>query len=276
MATHKDYLSEFEQEWNADSETTDILANELELESDDFESSMDIQFESGDEMEVDDESENDNEFELSTEDNEMEVEDEAEWEADDEANPRFEDRLYAALTGSHESELEFEQQISRVIHDQEIEYFFKPFTKMLKKAKNSSFGKLLQKVAKATPIGSAIKQYTALARGDIKGLLKSLAGQALSAAAPGGGIAKQLLNLEAPIANSNPRQNAKIINQVAKNSYGNLVNQLATLQPNQLGNLKTLGKASFKQAWQSAGRTSQGNVRRITLRKGQKLIVRVI
>lgn len=271
MTSSNNYLSEFENEWRSDSESMSSIHDEFEFESEnEFDSESDTEFEDN-EHESDTEFEND-EFES---DQEFEIVSDGEYENDNEGNSLFEDKLYSVLKNNYESELEFEQQVNEVLHELDTEYFMGGLRKAFKKFKSSNAFKGLKKFAGKTPFGAAIKQYTALARGDIKGMLKGLAGQALSAAVPGGGIAKQLLNLEAPITSNSPRRNAQVINQVAKKSYGNLINQMGKLKGNQLGLIKNLGKSSFNQALQQVQTGSKRNVRYIMIQKGQTLVVRV-
>lgn len=261
MNTKKDYLSEFEQEWNSDQETTDVLNEEFENVDDEFE------------VIGDDESDNDNEFEI---DDEFENIGEDEITPDNETNPAFTDRLYAVLNGNHESELEFEQDINEVLHEMEKDYFWGGLKKKFRKFKKSGLFATLKKIADKTPLGSTIKQYTALARGDIKGMLKGLAGQALTAMVPGGAVAKQLLNLEVPVSHSNPLKNAQVINTVAKRTYTNLINQMAPINsPNQLNQMRSMGKNAFNRAWGQIGSKSN-HTRQIVLKRGERIIIKVI
>jgi hypothetical protein len=94
---------------------------------------------------------------------------------------------------------------------------------------------------------------------------------------PGGGVAKQLLNLEQPVSNPDPRKNAQVINSVAKGAYSNLINQLGAITSrDQLSRIKSLGKSSFNRAWQQVGmRTNGRRKRHITLSRGDVLVIRV-
>jgi len=260
----KNYLGEFEQEWNSDTETMDAQNEfELENEEDEFEVSADDEMESDDEFESNGEFETDDEFESG--------------DAESEINEEFTDRLYNVITNNQESELEFEQQLNEVLHEIEKDYFWGGLKKRFNKFKKSGLFSSLKKIAMKSPLGDAIKQATAVARGDIKGLVKGLAGQALTSMIPGGAIAKQMLNLEAPVTQSNPRKNAQVINTVAKNAYSNLIDKLGTItSPAQLGQIKSMGQAAFNQAWKRKSSRTPQQVRRIKLRRGQKLVVRVI
>ena len=266
MATEKNYLSEFEQEWNSEFETTDVHNDEFELEMDDDE------MESG----IDEELETDDEFEMEAQDDSYEME----FDGQDQENGNglsfnYEDRLYNVLSGNHETELEFEQDMNEVLHEMEKDYFWKGLKKKWNRFKKGKVFSALKKVADATPIGSTIKQYTALARGDIKGFARNLAGQALSAMGPGGGVAKQLLNLEAPVADGNLRNSARYIHQATRKAYGNLVNQLAS-PTGQPARARDFGKMAVKQAMQGGSRLQSGGRRhRITIGRNDVLIVRV-
>ena len=283
MTNEKNYLSEFEQEWNSDGETADVHNNEFELdnEEDEFEITASNDSETDNEWENDNELENDNEFETDNEwedDHKWESSDEREFEPDGGANRRYEQKLYSVLNDDHESELEFEQQLNEVLHEMEKDYFWGSLKKRWNKFKRGGLFKTLKGLANKSPFGDVLKQVTSLARGDIKGMLKGLAGQALAAAVPGGGVAKQLLNLETPINNANPKKSAQIINSTAKAAYANLINGMGTIaSANQLQKIKTMGRSAFNQAWQQQQSDSRHiKVRRITLHRGQKLVVRVL
>lgn len=262
MATEKNYLSEFEQEWNSEFETTDVQNDAYELEVEDEEMDSDDELESGDD------------FETSAQDDSYEMESGEDHEQENGMGYNYEDRLYNVLNGDHESELEFEHDLNEVLHEMEKDYFWKGLKSKWNKFKKGKVFAALRKVADATPIGSTIKQYTALARGDIKGFAKNLAGQALSAMGPGGGMAKQLLNLETPVANGNLRNSARYIHQATRNAYGNLVNQLTSSVGNP-GKAKDFGKMAVQQAVQSSRTRSGGRRHRITIGKNDVLIVRV-
>lgn len=259
MATEKNYLSEFEQEWNSEFETTDVQHDdELEVE---------------DEMELDEDLETGDEYEISAQDDAYETDFEEDQDRENGMGYSYEDRLYNVLNGDHESELAFEQELNEVLHEMEKDYFWKGLKRKWNRFKKGKVFAALKKVADATPIGSTIKQYTALARGDIKGFAKNLAGQALSAMGPGGGMAKQLLNLETPVANGNLRNSARYIHDATRNAYGNLLNQLtSTGNP---GKAKDFGKMAVQQAMQSSRTRSGGRKHRITIGKNDVLIVRV-
>jgi hypothetical protein len=279
MKNKNDYLSEFEQEWNSDQESY-VQTDEFELD-DEFEQGDSEEFESDNDAETDDEFETDDEIEANEEfesDDEFETDDNGEFEisTDLEVNPKYTSKLQAVLGGNHESELEFDQELNTVLHEMEKDYFWGGLKKKFNKFKKSGIFSTLKKIANKTPLGDAIKQYTALARGDIKGMLKGLAGQALTTMVPGGAAAKQLLNLELPVSSSDPRKNAQVINKVAKNAFSNLVQQLVPINsPSQLTRIKHMGKSSFNRAWQQVNSRSIAT-RRITLRRGDKLIIKVI
>lgn len=261
MATEKNYLSEFEQEWNSEFDTTDVKNDDYELEIED------------DEMESDDELDGDD-FEVSAHDDTYEMESEEDHDHENGMDYNHEDRLYQVLNNDHESELEFDQELNEVLHEMEKDYFWKGLKSKWNKFKKGKVFAALKKVADATPIGSTIKQYTALARGDIKGFAKNLVGQALSAMGPGGGMAKQLLNLETPVANGNLRNSARYIHQATRNAYGNLVNQLTSTVGNP-AMAKDFGKMAVQQALNGARTKSGGRKHRITIGKNDVLIVRV-
>ena len=57
---------------------------------------------------------------------------------EDGTNYDFENRLYSIITNNYKSELEFEQQLNRVLYEIEKDYFFKSLKKKTDKPENIS------------------------------------------------------------------------------------------------------------------------------------------
>ncbi|AQG78537.1 hypothetical protein [Spirosoma montaniterrae] len=257
MATYQnDYLSEFEQEFGTDTA--------FETETD-----------SGSAFEINDE------FELETDSKTS-----AEWSNPDNENwlnefdsreQEYEDRLYAAFNNEYESSFEMEQEIDRVLHEMETEYFFNG----LKKFAQRNLGKLKSIASRYLP-KNTLQSLAQLAGGNLRGLLKSdLFKKGLSfaanAVAPGigGAIAGQLLNREtdtAPVA----RQQARQAVQTAKTAYQHLAQNLGNLRPGDLNaQLNSLSRQALSVARSQGGSTWKGKRRRdIPVPAGATVVVR--
>ena len=228
MNNYKDYLSEFENEFEAND-----ISSEYDGEngqSDEFEFENDFSNESNDEYELDSEFEANDEYEL---DSEFETNDEYEFENEQidsemenylqESGSRdqeFEDRVYAALSGEHESSFEMEQEIDRVLHEMEIEYFWKKY-------KNK-----IMKIAKMTPLGASVSALGKLAGGDVRNFLKKGVMMAANTYLPGVGgmIAGKLLNSETAAAKPLRAQAQQVV-AVAKDAYRNMGQLMPSIKP---------------------------------------------
>jgi hypothetical protein len=160
-------------------EKDDIEMSELERE---FELDMDeSEGEAGDKEYSED---SEIEEEIPSEDSEFELEfEEPEEESEGPLEgSSYSERFYEISQQEFESEFEYEVEIRRVIDDMEKEYFWN-----LKKLRRKAF-----KFAKNLPAFKALKGFTQLARGDLKGMLGSLAKAGLPmalSAIPGGSAA---------------------------------------------------------------------------------------
>ena len=232
MNNDKDYLSEFEREFelNDFSSEYDGEMNTSEEFEDEFENNFSN--ESNDELETNDEYELDNEYESN---DEYEFEDE---QPDSESgnylqesnspDQEFEDRIYSALNGEYESSFEMEQEIDRVLYEMQRDHFFGGLSKFLKK-KVGSLGKLTA-IAKQFIPGGTLASLAKFAGVDLRNLLKSdLFKKGLAMAANvympgvGGAIAGKLLNSETPTNANQIRAHARQTVRVAKDAYRNMV-----------------------------------------------------
>lgn len=264
MNNEKDYLSEFEREF----------------ELNDYSSEYDGEMNTSDEFENDFSSESNDEYELESEfesNDQYELNDEFEYDSDsenylqeyDSRDQEFEDRLYAALSGEHESSFEMEQEIDRVLHEMEKDYFFGKIGKFIKKH-SGTIGRLTN-IAKQFIPGANLASLTKLAGGTLRGLLKNdLIRKGLTMAANGylpgvgGMVAGKLLNSETPTADQARTQAANAV-QVAKTAYQNLAQMLPGLRP---GNVP----AQINQFSRRAITTARGRLTRDHRRRRKQVI----
>lgn len=240
MAINRNYLSEFEREFELDDELEnppgfDSLADEA--------SDIDSEYEYDEEEDLEyGEEEVDNEYENETEPWDME------------ADQDYTNRLYEAMRDGVDNEFEMEQTIDRVLYEMEQDFFFKKLQKAGTKFLRTSGGKLVKKVVKNSPWGIAAKALSKVARGDIKGALKGvlnndLVKQAVSMMPGGGAISKGMDVANKLIEDETPgvsKENAQRAVQLAKHAYGNLAKNMA--QMTSLNQLKDMGKNSVKKA----------------------------
>jgi hypothetical protein len=121
--------------------------------------------------------------------------DEGEFESslEEDRERTYGDRLASLADREFENDRELETAVREVFDDMEREYFFKRFKNLV-----SGGGRALLRravaLSKNTPFGSVVKNVTSLARGNLKGLLTSLAKNALASAVPGGALIAPLLS----------------------------------------------------------------------------------
>ena len=235
MDNEKDYLSEFEREFELtdfsseyDSETD--MSDEFEDEfENDFSNESNDELETQDEYELNDEYESNDEYEFDGEQPDSEFENYLqEYNSPDQ---EFEDRIYSALTGEHESSFEMEQEIDRVLHEMEVEYFWKSAKKLWNKHK-----KRIMPFAKNLIPGGTLASLAKYAGGDIRGLLKKGVTMAANAYLPGVGgvVAGKLLNSETPTNNN--RAQARQTVRIAKDAYRNMAGLIPNLRPGNVPN----------------------------------------
>ena len=253
---NNDYMSEFESEFEVSDFSSEYDGETNEEYEDEFES--DLSNESNDEF--DSEFESNDEFEF--EDNETDSEFEFENYLQESRSPdqEFEDRLVTALSGEFENSFEMEQEIDRVLHEMEVEYFWKAAKNLWKKHKNK-----IMPFAKHLIPGGTLASLAKLAGGDLRSLLKSgLFKKGLSMAANialpgvGGAVASGLLNSvgsgegETPGLN-NLRAQARQTVQTAKAAFGNLAKTIPGISP---GNMPNQIRSVTKHALGTAKRKS--------------------
>jgi len=109
-------------------------------------------------------------------------------EVEEESADDYADRFYELSQKSFESESEVDDPVNGLMTEIERDFFWKGLRKKLKKAGKGLLKKGL-KLVKGLPAFQAVKGITQLARGNLKGMLGSLAKAGLSAgisAIPGG------------------------------------------------------------------------------------------
>lgn len=276
MNTDKNYLSEFEQEFEFDdlsSEYSDEsdMSGEFEFENDssnesndEFES--DDEYELSDEYELNDESESDDEYELESEYEDAESENYLqEYGSPDQ---EFEDRIYSALNGEYESSFEMEQEIDRVLHEMEVEYFWKSAKRFWNKHK-----KRIMPFAKHLIPGGTLASLAKYAGADVRGLLKKGVTMAANAYLPGVGgmIAGKLLNSETPNIRD-ARTQARQTVRVSKDAFRNMARLVPNLRP---GNIPNQISRFSRQALTMAQNRNAGYKRRHSGYKGRaKRVIR--
>jgi len=189
-------------------------------------------------------SELENDFELSFEEpaDEGEIEDqlselieqepdssEAEEPAEELEEPGadFAERFYELSLRKFEAETELDDAVNSLINEMEREYFFKGLKKLWGKVKKG--GKWLlkkgMKLAKGLPVFQVVKGVTQLARGNLKGLLSSLAKSGLASVIPGGSILTPALKALGFGESEYPEENQEAWNNfvaLSKEAFENL------------------------------------------------------
>jgi len=161
------------------------------------------------EMEGDPSLESDSEFEdgLSTEfEAGLEADAAEEFETDGASGP-YAERFYELSQRGYESEYEMEGDVSEIVNEMEQEFFFGGLGKRLRKAGRGLLKKGLRYAAGKVPALQALKGLTQLARGNLKGMLGSLAKAGLASAVPGGAVALPALKALGFEASEDPEVN---------------------------------------------------------------------
>ena len=186
------------------------LEQEFELEMDD--------------LELDEERESDVEFEDSSDSEEEHEEDmPGELEALDGEGADYAERFFELSQREYESEAEADEKINGLLGEIEQDHFsFKNLGKrLLKKGVKFAAGNI--------PALKALKGITQLARGDLKGMLASLAKAGLSSAIPGGAAVLPALSALGFEAAEDPEANREAWDnyvEVCKEAYEHLAQNL--------------------------------------------------
>ena len=246
MNKHDDYLSEFEQEFELDyslsaNEQSDFMGefdeNEFELEnSEDSHASLKNEWELEEE-----------EYEYDDADADAEA-----WEYPPEQE--YENRLYNVLNSRMDNEFEMDQEVDRILNEMEQDFFFKKLKSIGKQFLNSAGGQFVKKIAKNSPLGTAIGALSKVARGDIKGVIKAVVNNGLLKHAagflPGGSLISKGMDIVSKLENNQipgiSRDQLGRAVQFAKSAYGHLANEMP--QVRSVEHLRSMGKVAIKKA----------------------------
>lgn len=257
------------------------LEREFELEMDGSDSELDEEL---------DEEAADEEFESEYEDRDFEAALEME-----SAGSGYAERLQELANREFESESEVDQALNEVLNDIEQEFFFGSLKKKWSKFKKGGLGKLVSKGLKMAagqiPAVQALKGVTSLARGNLKGMVTSLAKAGLSSVVPGGGVAVEALkNLgfggEGEVGEGDQEAWNNVVD-VAREAYEHLAENLheranEPLEASRLASdafkagLSRVSQGVRKVAPRDSVRSKAsgaGRRRRIRLRRGEVLII---
>lgn len=232
----------------------------------------------------------DRELELEFADEEVETDgnEETEFEVLDEPEREgsagdFAERLYELSLRELESETAMDEVLNPILNEMEREYFFKGLTRRLKSAGKRLLKRGISSLSKYVK-GKlpAVAAITQLARGNLKGVLGSLAKAALRAglsAVPGGAIAAPALQALGFEAGGSEDQRVFWNNYVslAREAYDTLAANLNE-QAEDHEEAQRLASASYRSAFQrvARGSPSSGGVRRIQVRRGEKILIEVV
>ncbi len=265
--------------------------NDAEFEDQELHGEGDSELDGESDNELDGESDNELDGESDSEvdgESDSEVDGESDNEFDRQGVDHFAQRFYELSLTDGESELEMAQQVDGLMREMEQEYFFKGLRKRLKGVGGSLLKSALASAAGALPIGNLAKLASSVARGDMKGLLGSLANTALSVASKHPALAVGLPALKAlGFGRGGSRAPWRNFTSMAKDAYGQLAQHVdnETLRPATAHRVarnafnKALLRAQTRTVNSGAGRSlsTGGRKRRrvVTLRRGDVLVVRV-
>jgi hypothetical protein len=257
----------------------------------DLESQLDEEFEFlvGDDEEIGDD-ELEAEFENLAGETDEEFDEEFEG-FEDEAASGFGERFYELSQREWESEYELDTAIDQILGEMEREYFFGRLVKGIKKGGRALLKKGISYASKNIPAFQALKGVTQLARGDLKGLLRSLASSGMASLVPGGAAALpalKALGFEASQDQEAEREAWENFAGMAGEAFETLADGL-TPNADQPLEASRLANAAFSTALQRrigaprpAGRygprrgRAGGRRIRVTASRGDTVIVRVI
>ena len=220
------------------------------------------------------------------------------------ASQSFAERFYELSQRGYESEFEMEGDVSQLVNEMEQEFFFGGLKKRLRKAARGLIRKGLKFAAGKIPALQALQGLTQLSRGNLKGMLGSLAKAGLASAIPGGAVALPALKAigfeasEDPAANREAWRNYAEVAREAFEHLGDSLHENAD-QPMEASRLATTafqtalrnvqsqvgslvpggGLGSGRQvsgANVAYGRPAPGRVPVIRLRRGEQVIIRAI
>lgn len=167
----------------------------------------------------------------------------------------FAERLHELSLREGESELEIEQEVDAIVREMEREYFLKGLLKKVAPMGKALFKKGLAYAAKATPLGQIVNAATALSKGNMKGLLTSLASAGLKVAGNHPAFAAVMPALSALGFKPGSKSKApwQKLAGLAKDAYGQLAKNL-TPDADEPAKAAEVAHRSFKTALHRATR----------------------
>ena len=210
----------------------------------------------------------------------------------------FAERFHELSLRDGESELEIEQEVDAIVREMEREYFLKGLLKKVAPIGKALFKKGLAYAAKATPLGQVINAATALSKGNMRGLIGSLASAGLKIAGNHPAFAAVMPALSAIGFKPGSKSKApwQKLAGIAKSAYGQLAKNL-TPDADEPAKAAEIAHRSFKTALHRAtggagmasrpgvhGRRARllgsgggggRNIRVVTLAPGERLLIKV-
>ena len=202
----------------------------------------------------------------------------------------YANRFHELSLREFESESEVDGAVHEILNEMEQEFFFGKLRRGWAKFKKKGIGRLVNKALKYAsgkiPAIQALKGVTQLARGDLKGMVGSLAKAGLGAAIPGGAVALDAvknLGFESEVADDNKPAWENIVD-LTRDAYEHLANNI-TENADQPLEASRIATDAFKTALQnqqsgavarpgrSGTRRPGARKRRIRLQRGDVLIV---
>lgn len=197
----------------------------------------------------------------------------------------FADRL-AELSMAHESGEDVDERLREVVDDMEREYFFKGLARRLSRAGKGLLRKGLR-IAGNLPAFKAISGLSQLARGNLKGMLSSLAKsglQAVASAVPGGAMALPALQSLGVLPGEAADPDWARFNEIAERSFNHLARNLDEATPNPVAaaqqassalaaGVRGVGAATRFTGGGGGGARRSGRTVRVVLRPGDRLVV---
>ena len=196
------------------------------------------------------------------------------------ASSSFGERLYELSLREYESESHLTAAVLGELDNMGEEYFFGSLARRLKKA-GGGLLKKATRLAGGLPAMQALKGFTSLARNGLKGQLGSLITSAMASAIPGGAMALPALRaLGINLPGGTPdRETYEQLAEISREAFEYLAETVDEEANNPI-RAGRLASAALQAGLRRAGGTrvrrhgsAGGAVRRITLRRGERLII---
>lgn len=202
----------------------------------------------------------------------------------------FAERFHELSLREFESELELDSEVNRLLGEMEQEYFFGGLGKLIKSAGKQLIKKGVAYVKSKVPIANVVKGVTALARGNLRGVLENVAKLGMGALSAHPAFAAlmpaiQSLGFSGNGSTAGNQDAWANFVKLAKDSYGQLAQNL-TPNADQPAEAARIAGKSYELALrrQTLGvrrdhRRPNGRKQRaqvVVLRPGQRLVVKVV